>query len=318
MKKALKSIALLVAVSIACIALRSMGAQVAGVLAQINIPLILLAVVGLALYQWLNAGTWSAVFAGLGRNVPFSATVRVWIESESMKWLPGGIWGYGSRVVNARKLGVELPVASAALATELSLTVLAWFLTALWILPTAIGHDLADRALAWVALSRLLPWVGGCIAAAAAMLIPGVRAAFFQILGRFIPRGEGLNWQPRSLIRAFVSYLGLCLANGTLLWLVTLAIPGLDVPWATAIGVGGVAWLAGFFAIGVPGGIGVREAALAGLLAWHGSMEAAIAAAVVFRAAQVLAELIALGTSLFTSWKIARNALVLRHFTVLS
>jgi len=318
MKKAVKTIALITAVVLACIALHAMGAQVGGVLARMNVTLIALAVAGLVIYQWLNAGTWSAVFAGLGRNVPFGATVRVWIESESMKWLPGGIWGYGSRVVNARKLGVELPVASAALAAELSLTVLAWAFTALWILPTAIGHDLATRVMAWVAASGFLPWLGACIAAAATVLIPGVRAALLRVLARFVPQGEGLKWQPRSLVRALVSYLALCLANGTLLWLVTCAIPGMDVPWATAIGVGGVAWLAGFFAIGVPGGIGVREAALAGLLVWHGPMEAAIAAAVMFRATQVVAELIALGISLVTSWRIERNALVLRDITVLS
>jgi len=307
MKKALKTIALLAAVCIAVFALRTMGAQVAGVLAKINIPLALLAVAGLTIYQFLNAGTWSAVFAGLGKKVPFGATARVWIESESMKWLPGGIWGYGSRVINARKLGIELPIASAALATELSITVFVWFLTALWILPTTIGHDITNSALAWIAASGVLPWIGGCVAVLSTMLIPRVRAAFGSILKRFVPQSKDVKWQPRSLFYAFFSYALLCLANGTLLWLVTLSIPGLSLPWATAIGVGGVAWLAGFFAIGVPGGIGVREAALAGLLAWHGTMEASIAAAVVFRATQVMAELIALGASLFMSWRISCN-----------
>lgn len=321
MKKALKTIALVVAVSLAAIALYKMGSQIVGVLSRVNWLLITLAITGLTVYQWLNAGTWKDVFSGLGKEVSRSATTRVWLQSESMKWLPGGIWGYGSRVVNARKLGASMPTASAALALELSLTVLAWGLIALWILPTAIGHDLVTRALALASQSVVLTATAIAIAVAAALgllSLPDIRTALGKIRRRFIPSMDGLKLQPRSLVRALVSYLGLCLFNGTLLWLVTLAVPGLLAPWATVIGIGGVAWLAGFFAIGIPGGIGVREAALAGLLAWHGQMESAVAAAIVFRAAQVAAELIALGISLFLGWRISRNALADRSFEALS
>lgn len=320
MKKTLKMLALGIAVTIAVLALHKMGAQVGNVLAHADWSLIALAVAGLTLYQWLNAGTWKDVFAGLGLTVSRSATARVWIESESMKWLPGGIWGYGSRVVNARKLGADLRPASAALAIELSLTVIAWSAAALWILPTATGHDLTTRFTTWISQTTAQPWA---VAAVAQLAVLGVmlssrsRAALGQILRRFIPSVQGMKLQPRSLVRAFVSYLALCLLNGTLLWLVTLAIPGLSAPWASVIGIGGVAWLVGFFAIGIPGGIGVREAALAGLLVWHGPMDAAVAAAVLFRAAQVLAELIALGSSLLVSWKNARNSLAECGFTVL-
>lgn len=317
MKKALKTIALVAAVTLACIALVKMGSQVAGVLRQVNWLLIAIAIIGLTLYQWLNAGTWKDVFSGLGVNVSRSATTRIWIQSESMKWLPGGIWGYGSRIVNSRKLGADMPTASAALALELSLTVLAWGAIALCILPTAIGHDLVTRGLALASQSVVLT-ASAVVAGLGLFAIPKVRATFGKILRRFIPSMDGLKLQPRSLVRAMASYLGLCLFNGMLLWLVTLAVPGLSVPWTTIIGIGGVAWLVGFFAIGIPGGIGVREAALAGLLAWHGPMESAVAAAVVFRAAQVAAELIALGISFFSAWRISRNALAVRPSTVLS
>ena len=317
MKKVLKTIALVAAVTLACIALAQMGSQVASVLSQVNWLFIPIAITGLTLYQWLNAGTWKDVFSGLGVNVSRSATTRVWIQSESMKWLPGGIWGYGSRVVNARKLGADMPTASAALALELSLTVLAWGIVALSILPTAIGHDLVTRGLALASQSVVLT-ASAVLAGLALLAIPKVRATIGKILRRFIPSMDGMKLQPRSLARAMVSYLGLCLFNGLLLWLVTLAVPGLSVPWTSVIGIGGVAWLVGFFAIGIPGGIGVREAALAGLFAWHGSMESAVAAAVVFRAAQVAAELTALGISFFLGWRISRNTLAVRPSAVLN
>lgn len=325
MKKSLKTAALVIAVTIALFALHKMGSQVGDVLARAKWSIIALAVAGLTMYQFLNASIWKDVFAGLGLKVSRCATARVWIESESMKWLPGGIWGYGSRVVNARKLGADIRPASAALAIELSLTVLAWGAVALCILPTAIGHDLQSRALAWVSNSAQVTWlaVGATTLAAFTLLaflltIPRVKATLGSILRRFVPSVAGMKLQPRSLVRAWTSYLGLCLFNGTLLWLITLAIPGLNVPWAAVIGIGGVAWLVGFFAIGIPGGIGVREAALAGLLVWYGPMEAAVAAAVLFRVAQVVAELIALASSLIVSWKNARNTLAECGYTVLS
>jgi uncharacterized membrane protein YbhN (UPF0104 family) len=321
MKKILKTIALVAAVTLASLALCKMGSQIVGILSKVNWLLIVVAVIGLTIYQWLNAGTWKDVFSSLGINVSRSATTRVWIQSESMKWLPGGIWGYGSRVVNARKLGTDIPTASAALAIELTLTVLAWGIIALSIIPTAIGQDLVTRALALASQSVVLTISAIAIAMVAGfslISIHKVRAALGKILRRFIPSMDGLKLQPRSLARALIIYLGLCLLNGLLLWIVTLAVPGLLVPWNHIIGIGGVAWLVGFFAIGIPGGIGVREATLAGLLVWYGQMESAIAAAVVFRAAQVAAELIVLGISFLIGWRISRNSLAVRPSIVLN
>ncbi|NNM30991.1 MAG: hypothetical protein HKO57_15840, partial [Akkermansiaceae bacterium] len=78
------------------------------------------------------------------------------------------------------------------------------------------------------------------------------------------------------------------------------AVPGLDISPLETIGIAGAAWLIGFWAIGVPGGIGVREGALAWLLAHSGSLEAGMAVAVLWRALQVVVELAALGTAALT------------------
>lgn len=300
------------AVSLACVALMKMGGEVAQVFGRVNWMLVALAVGGLAIYQYLNAGTWKDVYSCLSKDVSRGETVRIWIRSESMKWLPGGIWGYSSRVIASRRLGVDLPTASAALAAELSLTVMAWALTAVLILPTTIGNDLSERAIAFVAgsgdiaaFSVVVASLGFCLL----IFTQRVRSVFSKVITRFLPSVKGLEIRPGALSRSVVSYLGLCVFNGTLLWLITLAVPGVSIPWSATVGVGGVAWLAGFFAIGVPGGIGVREAALAGLLAWYGNLESAAAAAVLFRAAQVVAELLALGGALLIDWKISRNAL---------
>ena len=58
-----------------------------------------------------------------------------------------------------------------------------------------------------------------------------------------------------------------------------------------AVGVNAVGWLIGFFAIGVPGGIGVREAGSALLLTPNLLWGEALLAAVLWRAVQMGAEL---------------------------
>jgi len=320
MKKRFKQVIFGIAIATACIALGKMCNQVVSVLRTVTWTWVVFAVTGLTLYQLLNASIWRDVIAGIGAEVPRGHAMRVWIESESMKWLPGGIWGYGSRVVNARKLGIRPELASASLAIELLLTIVAWCTAALWILPTDRGKYLIDYLSDRFLQIRVFPWslAGGALLVL--ILLRAVKMDFTKLTWarRFLGSFNSLDWKPQWLLRSAVSYWGLCLLNGTLLWLVTWAIPGLTVPWPAIIGAGGIAWLAGFFAIGVPGGIGVREAALVGMLHPYGPVEAAVAAAMVFRAAQMVAELLALGGSLFYGWRKNQNALAISDASVIS
>lgn len=320
MKYRFKQLIFGVAIAIACIALGKMCNQVIGVFRSVNWAWVILATTGLTLYQWLNASVWKDVIAGIGGEVSRAHAIRIWIQSESMKWLPGGIWGYGSRVMNARRLGITPQLASASLAIELLLTITAWAATVVWIIPTRMSSDLVDFLPVSFGRVSILAW---CIPMVAICILLFVYFMKFDpkrlpLVGCLLGSSGRLDWQPKWLVRSAACYGGLCLLNGTLLWLVICAVPGLVVPWATTLGIGGIAWLAGFFAIGVPGGIGVREAVLAGLLHRYGSMEAAFATAVIFRASQVSAELIALTASLICGWRENQNALAINDPSVIS
>ena len=81
------------------------------------------------------------------------------------------------------------------------------------------------------------------------------------------------------------------LTNGLTFWLVLRAAPGGDrCPVAVALTANSVAWLAGLFAVFAPGGLVVREATIAVLLAGFLSTEEAITVALAWRAVQVAAE----------------------------
>lgn len=297
MKTIFRNFLLVSGICLAVAALASYWPKVAPLLANVNLGVLGAVAAGLLIYQLINAGVWSQVLAALGRPTPFGQTSRVWLRSEALRWLPGGIWGYGSRVVSAQKLGVDRIRASASLVLELGLTNLAWGATALLLLasPMALdGLELVSQKLSSEWLSRILicGWMSGFGVLFLLARFPGPGCWLLKQIDTRIPLKEV---RPMVAVRALLAYVALCAFNGIIFWQMTKVVPGLEVDLFSSIGIAGAAWLAGFWAIGVPGGIGVREAALAAMLSYYGSIEAGIAVAVLWRALQMVVEIVALG-----------------------
>ena len=254
---------------------------------------------GLVVYTVLNASVWCDVLRALGWNGARLPATRVWVRSEAMKWLPGGIWGYASRVVRAPLIGVARPVAAASLVAELMLTIAAWAILAAlgMVLDGRIIRRLVEAFAAGeggITGGLLVPLVGlGLLLPCALAMLAPVRRA---VLRRLEPLRIG-SWRLRPLARALASYLGLCLFHAALLMLLVRAFHPAGFGFWPAAAADGGAWLIGFFAIGVPGGIGVREAGIAWFLGAHIPPAEAMAVAVLWRALQVAAELTALAAS---------------------
>lgn len=300
MKRVIKNCLLVLGMGFAAAALISRWPEIQPRLAGTNCWLLAMAGAGLLIYQFINAGVWSLVLGSLGQRVPFAKSARVWLQSEALRWLPGGIWGYGSRVVNARELGVEKGRASTSLVLELALTNLAWGLTAclLFFTPLAgkafafLGHLITKHS-SWIMVSASAAGMAALALFLALFLCKTARGRVLRDkLKGLLPWGE---LDLATTFQTTLAYLGLCFYNGLLLALVILAVPNLSLSPFVVIGIGGAAWLAGFWAIGVPGGIGVREAALAGMLAVFGDLDSGIAVAILWRGIQVVVELISLG-----------------------
>jgi glycosyltransferase 2 family protein len=246
------------------------------------------------IYWFLNAGVWSWILEALGRPIPYVTCMRVWLTSESLRWLPGSIWGFCSRVDAARRLGVPVATASISLPVELSVVIASWGIVA------AGGLAISGLGARLVKLSAT--WIVPSLASLVVVLIVGRkvwpilrRQPWFEAgLERFKTVLK-LDLRRAVLIRSGVVYVLLNSAHGLGFWLM-LAGMGYQatVSPAAAIGANAAGWLLGFFAIGVPGGIGVREAGAALLLSpimpWH----EAVLAAGLWRVLQIVAELAAL------------------------
>lgn len=296
MNKTLKNALLFSCVTIAALVLMSRWPEILPRLAGANWLLLSAATIGLLIYQFLNAGVWSLVLGALGHRAPFAKAAKIWIQSEALRWLPGGIWGYGSRVFNASELGVSKAKASSSLVLELALTNLAWATTAALLLFTPLAGLVRESARQF--LEELTPSILLSLTVTTALALMTVILVFrtkkHHLLRHLTTR---LSWQELHGGRVactLIAYSALCIFNGLLLWLVIVAVPNLSMSPLVAIGIGGGAWLAGFWAIGIPGGIGVREAALAAMFAFFGDLDSGLAVAVLWRALQMTVELASL------------------------
>jgi uncharacterized membrane protein YbhN (UPF0104 family) len=255
---------------------------------------------GLCLGYWFfNAGVWSWILESLGYPIKYLTSVRVFLTSESMRWLPGGVWKFASRVVAAQNIGIPLSIASLSLPVELATVVVSWIIVALggillsglagrfvaayskWFLPgggVALGGSLL-LCLAWPVLSRQSV----------------VRARLEQL--RAMLKVKPNFW---ALMKSELMYIFLNVFHGIGLWLM-LAGMGYQhaVSPAAAVGANAVGWLVGFFAMVIPGGMGVRETASAFLLSPVMPWQQAALAAVLWRALQIVAELVSLTPWLF-------------------
>ena len=257
-------------------------------------------------YWFLNAGVWAWILESLGHPIPYFTGMRVWLTSESLRWLPGSIWGFCSRVNAARGLGVPVAIASISLPVELTVAIAAWGIVAFVGLAVS---GLGVRLLGFCA-NRLVPI---CMTV---IVVPIGLRLVWPVLSRQPWFHAGLerlqtvlrlHLRRSALTRAGLVYAGLNATHGLGFWLM-LAGMGYQhtVSPAAAIGANAAGWLLGFFAIGVPGGIGVREAGaalvLSPLMPWQ---EAALAAAL-WRVLQIVAELASLLPWLFIGRRLVR------------
>jgi hypothetical protein len=242
-------------------------------------------------YRPLNASGWAWVLNALGAPLPFFTALRIWLVSESLRWLPGSVWGFCSRVDSARLAGVNPLAAGVSLPVELGVTVASWaVLAVVGLVPSGLAYRLLADHLEFAA------WTGAASAGGllgAVLLVwrlrrstPVIKAfAKFKALAALRPDAS-------LLLKTGLLYGILNAIHGAGLWLLLAGLGYQDrVDLPTAIGANALGWLAGFFAIGVPGGIGVREGCtalvLSGLMPWQ---EAALAA-VIYRLVGTCAEL---------------------------
>jgi glycosyltransferase involved in cell wall biosynthesis len=266
-------------------------------------------------YRIVNATGWSFVLSALGERLPTSKAMRIWLTSEACRWLPGSLWSYGSRAYQANQNGVSKRGAGASLVLELGLTVLAWSITAF--LALSFQNDGLAK-LATIIPTNALPQRNGWMLLTAFAAAIGLGGTAWMFTDRITPKLR-LVFDRLALLKQMrlnpiaIATTLLCIVNGIASSLVFRATTGSSIPLSAIIGANAVAWLVGFFAIMAPGGLVVREGAMATILLPWLPIEQAIGAAIVWRLIQVSAEVVCV---LAVSIPLAKPSTVLKNKSV--
>jgi uncharacterized membrane protein YbhN (UPF0104 family) len=187
---------------------------------------------------------WPYLLRRLGTPAPFS-WVTLFFKSQLGKYIPGSVWQYAGRVGLARRLGVPVKLVALSIAAEIAFSAFAAAAT-------------ASLILGWWASAVVLAAIAGLL-----LLSISLR----RLRGARAVDREALVISLGAAPTAVILYLLVWGIYGLAFWMTGRAlftIPVADLP--RYIGVFALAWLAGLVAVFAPGGIGVREAVIVGLL----------------------------------------------------
>jgi uncharacterized membrane protein YbhN (UPF0104 family) len=199
---------------------------------------------------WI-AGCWRRALALSGPPPTRRRTIAWYYAGEIGKYVPGGVWPVLGRGELARRGGVPRDRAY----PSVGLSLVSLYLSALAVATVLVPLDLAKQSEspAALALLALLPVGLGA-------LHPAVLARARALVVRFTGRGADVVVPPwRATVALVVAYAPAWLLIWAATWCTARALvadpPVLRIGIATTL-----SWTAGFVAVPVPAGAGVREA----------------------------------------------------------
>jgi uncharacterized membrane protein YbhN (UPF0104 family) len=256
----------------------------------------------LAVFLYLG-GLWALMVRKLGGpSLRFGEAIAIFYVANLGRYVPGKVWQLLGLMYLAGKRGVSLPVASsAAVLGQIYALGAAAIVGAL-----GLGLGATSR------LPReLVPWALALIVLVALVVtVPPVLRSILRLAFRVIPGDHeppkldawfGVRWLGLYL----VAWAGYGVAFGAL-WSSFPVLP--PVSWAAALGAFSAAYFVGYAAIFAPAGVGVREGAMALILApWTGAAGAAVLA-VIARLWMTLVEFLPIiGTAATGSLRVLRE-----------
>ena len=245
-----------------------------------------LAVLGFLASELTHATLWRMVLRRLGGEIAPIPGLRTWCLSSLGRYVPPGLLMPAIRVAGATASGVAARVTLASMAYEGAFSLLGALLVS-----TLLITEVSE-------LTAIAAGVG-----AAVILYVAVHPRVFARLANAALRRMGRDELPsvlgaRTLAPFTLAYAGSFALVGLGVYATTQALHPVDasvLPVAVAsFSVGFLISLAAFF---VPGGLGVREAGLAGVLSLSIPFELALAVSVAVRLVQIGLELVLAGVT---------------------
>jgi len=226
--------------------------EVSDAFSQVDaINLVLSLLLGLAAMTSIG-WIWVAMIVARSHNVRHRNAMSWYFTGQLGKYVPGGIWPIVGRAELAVRNGIPRLDAYASTGLSLVTTYAAAVVTIGIGAAVTTGHRMIAALIAI-----------GLVAAYAAFSQPSLRAIIIRITSRISPSASSLT-DPKRLARLTVVHVPAWILM-SLSTSVTATAFGAKISIADMLFITSTSWLAGFVVVGVPGGIGVREAVFTSL-----------------------------------------------------
>jgi hypothetical protein len=226
--------------------------EVSDAFSQVDaINLVLSLLLGLAAMTSIG-WIWVTMIVARSHNVRHRNAMSWYFTGQLGKYVPGGIWPIVGRAELAVRNGIPRLDAYASTGLSLVTTYAAAVVTIGIGAAVTTGHRMIAALIAI-----------GLVAAYAAFSQPSLRAIIIRITSRISPSASSLT-DPKRLARLTVVHVPAWILM-SLSTSVTATAFGAKISIADMLFITSTSWLAGFVVVGVPGGIGVREAVFTSL-----------------------------------------------------
>lgn len=232
---------------------------------QWNPWLLALSLLGFIVQEITFGLIWRAILARLGARLGVRTTLRIYLASEFVRYIPGNVWHVLTRILWVSKYGVSRTTAFASMTIELITKLSAGVL--IFALSLLFWHDIG--AVGSFLNSGFIILFGVVIILALAIgLHPRVLNGLLNLALRIVKRQPvSLTVRYRDILFVTLLWSGSWLIAGGAFYLMVLAL------WPTTpiaalpicVGIYAIAWDIGFVSFITPGGLGFREGAI-GLL----------------------------------------------------
>jgi uncharacterized membrane protein YbhN (UPF0104 family) len=261
-----------------------------------------------AVFLMLQASIWVLIVnaagagveqAGGGAKLRLLPGLRIFIDSQFAKYIPGGFWNYAGRIVLATRAGVPLAAQFSSIVYENVLLVSAAMSYAL-LLAISLDIDPIPLSIAVVAIAaftyayydRISVWISRLF----------VRASRWKPLRKLLrrlpqqdPAAEGGRLGATLTRNQFFGYLACFLGShfvmGIAFWMLSNSFGAGRIGLLYAAGTFATSWLLGLFSP-LPGGLGVREGFLVYFLSLKLGTDAALQISVIARLWNMMAEVV--------------------------
>jgi len=228
----------------------------------------------------MQVESWRRILGVWGQRLHFGAAARTWSVANLGRYVPGKVWSVAGLVLLAQRAGVQAGPAAAS---------------AFVIQAVSLGSGVAVVAAATPGSAPPFRLALAGLAAAATILVLVWRPTARWLGSRVSPSAPLEPLTPSAVLAATVLTVLSWATYGAALWMLArgLLADAAALPLTTAIGGFTLGYILGLLALFAPGGVGVRELVLIGLLAPSLGTGGAVAVSVASRVLLTLTEAMA-------------------------